>query len=162
MEDIDVKVNNFHKNIDDWISNNNIDISNEKIHGIIYEVSNIIHMSREDINKMSSIECQTAVYLLNQYAGHLKTRLARERAAKSWAEQGIGYLITSTKHDKYAKWEEKYYESVRASQTGIKLQTLKTTAEARILAGEATIVTIENAMKILENLGRQKGYEQRS
>ena len=50
----------------------------------------------------------------------------------------------------------------KTSYTGIKLQMLKTTSDARILAGEATISTIENAMKILENLGRQKGYEQRS
>lgn len=162
MEDIDVKINNFHKNIDEWIHNNHVDINSEKLGDKLHEVSQLIHLSREEVNKMSSIECQTAVYILNQQLGYLKMRLAREKAVKAWAEQGIGYLITGSKHDKYAKWEEKYYESVRSSQTGIKLQTLKTTSDARILAGEATISTIENAMKILENLGRQKGYEQRS
>lgn len=162
MEDIDIKINNFHKNIDEWIHNNHADIDSEKLGDRLYEVSKIIHLSREEINKMSSIECQTAVYILNQQLGYLKMRLARERAVKAWAEQGIGYLITGSKHDKYAKWEEKYYESIRSSQTGIKLQTLKTTADARILAGEATMGTIENAMKILENLGRQKSYEQRT
>jgi hypothetical protein len=162
MEDIDVKINNFHKNIDEWIHNNHIDIDSEKLGDTVYEVAKIIHMSREEINKMSSVECQTAVYLLNQQLGHLKMRVAREKAVKSWAEQGIGYLITGSKHDKYAKWEEKYYESIRSSQTGIKLQTLKTTADARILAAEATVGTIENAMRVLENLARSKNYEQRS
>jgi hypothetical protein len=162
VEDIDIKINNFHKNIDEWIHNNHIDIDSEKIADKIYEINKIVNMSHEELTKISSGECQISMFKLNQYLGHLKAKIAREKAAKAWAEQGIGYLITSTKHDKYAKWEEKYYESVRSSQTGIKLQTLKTTSDARILAGEATISTIENAMKILENLGRQKGYEQRS
>lgn len=162
MEDIDIKINNFHKSIDEWIHNNHADIDSQKLGDKIYEASKIIHMSREDMREMSSIECQTAVYLLNQQAGYLKMKTAREKAVKAWAEQGIGYLITGSKHDKYAKWEEKYYESIRNSQTGIKLQMLKTTADARILAAEATIGTIENAMRILENLARSKSYEQRS
>jgi hypothetical protein len=162
MEDIDIKINNFHKSIDEWIHNNHIDIDNEKLSDRLHEVTQLLHLSRDEVSKMSSIECQTAVYVLNQHLGHLKMRLAREKAVKAWAEQGIGYLITGSKHDKYAKWEEKYYESIRSSQTGIKLQTLKTTADARILAGEATIGTIENAMRVLENLARSKNYEQRS
>jgi hypothetical protein len=162
MEDIDIKISNFHKTIDDWIHNSHADIDNEKLGDKFDEVTTIIHMSREDLNKMSSVECQTAVYLLNQQAGYLKMKISREKAVKAWAEQGIGYLITGSKHDKYAKWEEKYYESIRSSQTGIKLQTLKTTADARILAGGATIETIETAMRILENLARSKSYEQRS
>jgi hypothetical protein len=36
---------------------------------------------------------------------------------------------------------------------------LKTTSEARILAGEATIGSVETAMKVLENMGRNKSYE---
>jgi hypothetical protein len=162
MEDIDVKINNFHKTIDDWIHSNHADIDNEKLGDRIYEVTQIIHMSREDLNKMSAIECQTAVYILNQQVGYLKMKISREKAVKAWAEQGIGYLITGSKHDKYAKWEEKYYESIRSSQTGIKLQMLKTTADARILAGAASVETIETAMRVLENLARSKSYEQRS
>lgn len=162
MEDIDVKIANFHKNIDDWVKNNHVDIDDEKTADKVYEVRRIIHLSREDISKMSSVECQTAVYLLNQYLGHLKAKIAKEKSVKAWAEQGIGYLVSGTKHDKYAKWEEKYYESIRSSQTGIKLQTLKTTADARILSVGATIEMIENAMRVLENLARSKSYEQRS
>jgi hypothetical protein len=162
MEDIDIKINNFHKSIDEWIHSNHVDIDSEKLGDRLCEVAQLIHLSREEIGKMSSIECQTAVYALNQQLGYLKMRMAREKAVKAWAEQGIGYLITGSKHDKYAKWEEKYYESIRSSQTGIKLQMLKTTADARILAGEATIGTIENAMRVLENLARSKNYEQRS
>jgi hypothetical protein len=90
---------------------------------------------------------------------HVKSIIAREKAVKAWAEQGIWYIVTGVSHDKYAKWEEKYHSAIRNHKSGLKLQMLKTTAEARILAGEATIGSIETAMKVFENMGRNKSYE---
>ena len=119
----------------------------------------ITDLSKEELKSMTFIDCQTAIFLLNQYLMHLKTLIAREKSVKAWAEQGLWYIVTGVQHDKYAKWEEKYHSAIRYHKSGLKLQMLKTTSDARILAGEAKIGSIETAMKVLENMGRNKSYE---
>jgi hypothetical protein len=159
MEEIDEKINKFHKNIDDWIESKHVDYGVDDSYEKCREVGNILHLSREDLKNMSVVDYQTAIYALNQYWIYLNKLLAREKAVKTWADQGIWYIITGMEHDKYTKWEEKYHMSIRASPMGIKLQILKTTAEARILATEATSSRLETAIKVLENLSRSKSYD---
>ena len=159
MEEIDERINKFHKSIDDWIESKNIDYGVDSFGDKVYEVSKVLHLSRDELKAMSSVDCQTAIFLLNQYWSYLNTLLAREKAVKTWADQGIWYIITGMQHDKYSKWEEKYHMSIRASPMGIKLQILKTTAEARILATEATAGRLETAIKVLESLSRSKSYD---
>lgn len=159
MEDIDEKINKFHKSIDDWIKNNNIDYGAGSFNEKVFEISRILHLTKEDLKAMSSVDCQMAIYALNQYSCYLNTLIAREKAVKTWADQGIWYIITGMQHEKYAKWEEKYHMSIRASPIGVKLQILKTTAEARILATEATAGRLDTAIKVLENLSRSKTYD---
>jgi len=161
MEELEEKIKKFHDNIDNWIKESKIDYGTD-FGDKADEVAKILNYSREELKSMTFPDYQASIFLLNQYLMHLKSIIAREKAVKAWAEQGIWYIVTGVSHDKYAKWEEKYYESIRSSQTGIKLQTLKTTADARILSVGATIEMIENAMRVLENLARSKSYEQRS
>lgn len=159
MEEVDDKINKFHKSIDEWIESKHIDYGLDSFGEKVHEVGKILHLSREELKAMSVIDYQTAIFLLNQYWAYLNTLLAREKAVKTWADQGIWYIITGMQHDKYSKWEEKYHMSIRASPIGIKLQILKTTAEARILATEATSSRLETAIKVLENLSRSKSYD---
>lgn len=159
MEEVDDKINKFHKSIDEWIESKHIDYGVDSFGDKVDEVGKILHLSREELKAMSVVDYQTAIFLLNQYWGYLNTLLAREKAVKTWADQGIWYIITGMQHDKYSKWEEKYHMSIRASPMGIKLQILKTTAEARILATEATSSRLETAIKVLENLSRSKSYD---
>lgn len=159
MEDIDIKISNFHKNIDEWISGHHINYGIDDSFELAQKVGHIMHLTEDDIKKMSHIDCQTAMFTLNKYIVYTSSVVAREKAVKQWTEQGIWYIVTGYQHDKYAKWEEKYHSAIRSSKSGLKLQMLKTTADARILAGEATIKGLENAIKILENISRSKSYE---
>jgi hypothetical protein len=159
MEDLDAKITNFHKNIDEWISGHNINYGIDDSFELTQRVGNIMHLMEDDIKKMSHLDCQAAMFTLNKYIVYTSSVVAREKAVKQWADQGIWYIVTGQKHDQYAKWEEKYHSAIRNHKSGLKLQMLKTTAEARILAGEATIKGIENAIRILENISRSKSYE---
>lgn len=159
MEDIDVKINNFHKNIDDWLDATKINYGMQDLSEECHRVGVIMHFTEDDIKKLSFIDCQAASFTLNKYVAYLNTVLSREKAVKQWAEQGIWYIVTGQKHNQYAKWEEKYHASIRNSKTGIKLQMLKTTAEFRILSVEAQIKGLEHAMKVLESIARSKSYE---
>jgi len=159
VEEVDDKINKFHKSIDEWIESKHIDYGLDSFGEEVNEVGKILHLSREELKAMSVVDYQTAIFLLNQYWAYLNTLLAREKAVKTWADQGIWYIITGMQHDKYSKWEEKYHMSIRACPIGIKLQILKTTAEARILATEATSSRLETAIKVLENLSRSKSYD---
>ena len=158
MEELEEKIKNFHQNIDNWIKDSKIDYGTD-FGDKIDEIGKILRLSKEELKSMVFADYQASIYLLNQYLMHLKNIIAREKAVKSWADQGIWYIVTGVSHDKYAKWEEKYHSAIRNHKSGLKLQMLKTTSEARILAGEATIGSIETAMKVLENMGRNKNYE---
>jgi len=159
MEDIDEKYAKFHKNIEDWIQGNRIDYGLNCTLDDAIKVGKIMHLQEEDIKKMSSLDCQAAIFTLNKYMTYTSLIVAREKAAKQWAEQGIWYIVTGQKHDKFAKWEEKYHSALRNHKSGLKLLMLKTTADARILAGEAQIKGFEHAMKVLENIARSKSYD---
>jgi hypothetical protein len=159
MEELDAKITNFHKNIDEWISGHNINYGIDDSFELAQRVGQIMHFTEDDIKKLSNLDCQAAIFTLNKYIVYTNSLLAREKAVKQWAEQGIWYIITGQKHDQYAKWEEKYHSAIRNSKSGLKLQMLKTTADARILAGEATAKGLEHAIKVLENIARSKSYE---
>ena len=158
MEELEDKIKKFHENIDNWIRESKIDYGTD-FGDKANDVGQILHYSREELKVMTFPDYQASIFLLNQYLMHLKSIVAREKAVKAWAEQGIWYIVTGVSHDKYAKWEEKYHSAIRNHKSGLKLQMLKTTAEARILAGEATIGSVETAMKVFENMGRNKSYE---
>lgn len=159
MEEIDEKITKFHKNIDDWISSHHINYGIDDSYDLAIRVGKIMHFTEDEIKKLSNIDCQAAIFTLNKYMTYMNSVTAREKAVKQWAEQGIWYIITGYQHDKYAKWEEKYHSAIRNHKSGLKLQMLKTTADARILSGEATIKGLEHAIKVLENIGRSKSYE---
>lgn len=159
MEELEEKIKKFHENIDEWISGHNINYGMDNSFELTQRVGKIMRFTEDDIKKLSNTDCQAAMFTLNKYVIYTSSVVAREKAVKQWTEQGIWYIITGQKHDQYAKWEEKYHSAIRSSKSGLKLQMLKTTADARILAGEATIKGLENAIKILENIGRSKSYE---
>lgn len=159
MEDIDEKCAKFHKNIDDWINSNNLDYGLNCTLDDAIAVGKIMHFKEEDVKSMSALECQAAIFTLNKYMTYMNAIVAREKAVKQWAEQGIWYIITGQQHDKYAKWEEKYHSAIRGHKSGLKLLMLKTTADARILSCESQVKGFENAMKVLENVSRSKSYE---
>lgn len=159
MDDIEKKCEAFQKSIDDWISGHFIDYGLKNSSELVGRVYQIMYMSEEDLRKMSSVDCQTAIYSLNKYMTYINNVIAREKAVKQWAEQGIWYIITGQKHEKYAKWEEKYYSAIRNSEIGLKLQKLKTTSESRILSAESQVKGIEQSIKVLENISRSKSYE---
>ena len=158
MEELEEKINNFHQNNENRIRESKVDYGTD-FGDKSNESKKILDLSKEELKSMTFADYQASIYLLNQYLMHLKTIIAREKAVKAWAEQGIWYIVTGVSHDKYAKWEEKYHSAIRNHKSGLKLQMLKTTSEARILAGEAAIGSVEMAMKVLENMGRNKSYE---
>lgn len=159
MDDIDQKYAKFHENIDNWIDSNHLDYGLKCSLEDAIHVGKIMHLKEEDVKKMSSLDCQAAIFTINKYMTYMGSVVAREKAVKQWCEQGIWYIVTGQQHDKYAKWEEKYHSALRNHKSGLKLQMLKTTAEARILAGESQIKGFEHAIKVLESIGRSKSYE---
>jgi len=159
MDDIDQKYAKFHENIDNWINSNHRDYGLKCSLEDAIRVGEIMHLKEEDVKKMSSLDCQAAIFTINKYMTYMGSVVAREKAVKQWCEQGIWYIVTGQQHDKYAKWEEKYHSALRNHKSGLKLQMLKTTAEARILAGESQIKGFEHAIKVLESIGRSKSYE---
>jgi len=159
MDDIDQKYAKFHENIDNWINSNHLDYGLKCSLEDAIRVGEIMHLKEEDVKKMSSLDCQAAIFTINKYMTYMGSVVAREKAVKQWCEQGIWYIVTGQQHDKYAKWEEKYHSALRNHKSGLKLQMLKTTAEARILAGESQIKGFEHAIKVLESIGRSKSYE---
>lgn len=159
MEDIDEKYSKFHNNINEWISGKNLDYGLECTLEDAIAVGKIMHLKEEDVKAMSSADCQAAIFTLNRYMTYMNSIIAREKATKQWAEQGIWYIVTGQQHDKYAKWEEKYHSAIRGHKSGLRLLMLKTTADARILSCEAQVKGFENAIKVLENMSRSKSYE---
>lgn len=159
MDDLEQKYTKFHNNIDEWIKGHNINYGMDDSIELARRVGQIMHLSEDEIKKLSNVDCQAAIFTLNKYVTYTNSVVAREKAVKQWTEQGIWYIVTGYQHDKYAKWEEKYHSAIRNHKSGLKLQMLKTTAEARILAGEATVKGLEHAIKVLENIGRSKAYE---
>lgn len=159
MEDIEEKYNKFHQNIDEWIDSKNLDYGLKTTLEDAIRVGEIMHLKEEDIKKMSSLDCQAAIFTINKYMTYTSSIVAREKAVKQWCEQGIWYIVTGQKHDKYAKWEEKYHTALKNHKSGLRLLMLKTTAEARILAGESQIKGFEQAIKVLESISRSKSYD---
>lgn len=159
MEDIDQKYEKFHQNINEWIDSNKLNYGlNCSLEDAI-RVGQIMHFTEDDIKKLSFIDCQAAIFTLNKYMTYMGSIIAREKAVKQWCDQGIWYIVTGQKHDKYAKWEEKYHSALRNHKSGLRLLMLKTTAEARILTGESQIKGFEHAIKVLESIGRSKSYD---
>lgn len=160
MDDIDVKIANFHKNLDEWISGHNINYGMDNSQDLAKRVGEIMNWTEDKVKQLSHMECQAAIFSLNKYLTYMNSMLAREKSVKQWAEQGILYMITGYEFDKFVKWEEKYYITIRLhKESGAKLHKLKTVSESRILETEATVKGVELAIKILENVGKGKLYE---
>jgi hypothetical protein len=159
MDDIEEKIKNFHKTIDNWISEHKIDYGSKVNEDQFKETCRIMNFTKDDLKSISAIDAQIAIYNLNQYLHYLHTVVDREKAVKAWVDQTIGYIVSGSKLDKYMKWEEKYHMAIRNHSSGLKLQILKTTAEARILSGGSSISTTQNAIKALENIGRSRSYD---
>ena len=159
MEDIDEKYARFHKNIDEWIDSNKLDYGLNTTLEDAIRVGEIMHLKEEDIKKLTPLDCQVYIFTINKYMTYMGSILAREKAVKQWAEQGIWYIVTGQKHDKFAKWEEKYHAAIRNHKSGLRLLMLKTTADARILSCESQIKGFEYAIKVLENISRSKSYD---
>ena len=155
MGDIEEKLQNFLTKIDQWMYSSNIQYRNAPFDKND-EVLNILDCNINDLRERTTENHQENIMILNQYRHQLLHVVAREKSIKAWAEQGINYLIAGKEFNKFMKWEEKYFTVIKKNAVGEKLQELKTTSEARIMSAEATIKTVETAIKVLENLGRSK------
>lgn len=159
MENIDERLGNFHKTLDNWISEHKIDYGANLEDERFKEICRIMRFTEQDLKSLSAIDIQTAIYNLNYYMHYIHVITDREKAVKAWVEQTIGYIISGLQFDKFLKWEEKYNLAIRSHKSGVRLQMLKTTADYRILSGNNSISTIQNAIKVLENIGRNRGYD---
>lgn len=157
-DEIDVKLENFLAKISNWMNLNGITYPNDNIQNI-NDIECILDGSPKDLRDSTAQSCQENLFTLNQYLYRLNMSLSKERSVKAWAEQGINFLIASKEFSPYIKWEEKKFIIVKESKIGAKLQELKTISESRIMVCEAMIKRVENAMKIIENVGRVKTYE---
>lgn len=158
MDDIEQKVNEFCQKIEDWISINKIDYGvtdSEEIENC----NKILSMTEKDLRNLNSMDCQIYLFSLNKYLYYLNRILAREKSVKTYADQGIWYIVSGFSNEKMFKWEERYYNALRRSKIATELQKLKTASEVRSHHTEITIKTVEGAIKILENIGRSKSYD---
>lgn len=153
--DSDERIAKFYSDIDEWIKNNKIG------YGSTFEseeeVQKILNFKREEISSLTNEECMVYSYVLQQYANHLSLILGREKAAKQWASDGIWYIVSDKmSHDRYAKWEEKYYGAIKQSELAKNLMKLKSTCESRVNILTDTLSNVKSMSETLMQLGRSK------
>lgn len=158
QDEIDVKLANFLVKISNWMNLNDITYPSDNFQDI-NKIECILDGNPVDFRDSTAQQCQENLFVLNQYLYRLNVSLSKEKSVKAWAEQGINFLIASKEFSPYIKWEEKKFIIVKESKIAAKLQELKTVSDARIIMAEAMIKKVENAMRIIENIGRTKIYE---
>jgi len=157
--ELENKISNFLSKISEWISSHNIAYSDKECFDDYENANNILNSDYKKICSYTNHEYQEKLFLLNQYYTYLNLALSREKSAKTWADQGLNYVLAGKNFSQFIKWEERKAIVLRESQVAAKLQELKMTAEARIMVLEAQMHNIETSMKILENVARNKIYE---
>jgi hypothetical protein len=123
------------------------------------EVENILNLGIDQIKSLDYNECCTYSYKLSVYAEYIDSLLSKQKIAMDWADDGIWYIISDKINnygDKYTKWQEKYFRSIKENPLASQILKVKNSASARIKALEDKSQNIKKLSDILLTLSKRK------
>lgn len=148
------KLNEFISAIEEWkLCKNVVKIEeNENVH-------NLLNMKYEELLNLSYDQCLAFSYELHAYAEYIESIKTKEDIILNWAESSIWYIISDVMSQyggQYAKWQEKYYASIKENPLASQILIIKNYAESRValLSGKST--RIQKMAEILTSLSRRK------
>jgi hypothetical protein len=148
------RYNSFIENIEDWIKSIGIiEVSPNE------SVEKSLSLSFSDLKNLSYEECQMLAYELYCYAEYVDSLLAKQKITHDWAEDAIWYIICDKINqygDKYTKWQEKYFYSIKENPLASQILKVKNTAHARMEILKNKSENIKKISETLNNLAKRR------
>ena len=123
------------------------------------EVENILNLGIDQIKSLDYNECCAYSYKLSVYAEYIDSLLSKQKIAMDWADDGIWYIISDKINnygDKYTKWQEKYFRSIKENPLASQILKVKNAASARIKILEDKSQNIKRLSDTLLTLSKRK------
>jgi hypothetical protein len=97
------------------------------------DVTQLLSLSRLEVNKMTAEECSEASYMLRSFAFNLQKEYNREIARVHWANEQIDKVVCKEieQFDKYAKYDQKRALAIANNSYAYRLNEISIYASAR-------------------------------
>lgn len=122
-------------------------------------VSRLLNMKYEELLQLSYDECLAFSYELHAYAEYIESVKAKEDIILNWAESSLWYIICDSMNQyggQYAKWQEKYYSSIKENPLASQILVIKNFAESRVTMLNGKSTRVQKMAEILNSLSRRK------
>jgi hypothetical protein len=96
------------------------------------ELNEYLHMSRDQLEKLTPEDCAQISYRLGQFSFHVQRTINREIARYNWAEETIKEVISDEVNNyKGYGYIEKSYQAIKHNDRAISLNKIKKYAKQR-------------------------------
>jgi hypothetical protein len=96
------------------------------------ELNEYLHMSRDQLEKLTPEDCAQISYRLGQFSFHIQRTINREIARYNWAEETIKEVISDEVNNyKGYGYIEKSYQAIKHNDRAISLNKIKKYAKQR-------------------------------
>lgn len=129
MKDIDEKLQEFIKSLDDYEKRIQL-VTPQKPS----DIDSYMDIAADKLKLMTDDECGTAAVKLTQYNIYLQREINRQVAIKNWAKANIDAFIAETwnQYDKFIKVDIRQYLIEKENNAAARLNKIYITASSRV------------------------------
>lgn len=146
---------NFINKIDEWVSNNKLDISRIN-HDKCEEVLNLGY---EELKTLPGPDLIAYSYILSGYSDYINKESNRLKAIIEYASNSINYIVApviDNYGDNFVKYEKKYNLAIRENPLAAKLNELKNESMLRFQCLENKALNMKRMSDIILELSKRK------
>jgi len=127
------------------------------------QVSKYFSMNITQLNKLSTIECAEAAYILAQYSFYFQRMYNRESAKHRWAQDQLSKLVCDKMkdYDKYAKYDHKISLIAKENNVVNRLQSVISYTSQMMERMNFLSTSIKTMCEAMSNLQKTKSYSNR-
>ena len=150
------QVNEWDRVLDEY--ENNIGLSTYKIDAFSEtELNTYLHMSRDEIEKLTPEDCAQISYRLAQFAFHVQRTINRETARLNWADESIKETIADEINTyKGYGYIEKSLQAIKHNDKASALNKIKKYAKQRSDRLQYLATNIKNLSDIMLSVQKTK------
>lgn len=124
----------------------------------------LFDISESELLKLNSEECIAKSFKISGYAMYIRSQLNENLARLNWCEDSLNRIIAKQYNDfdPYMKYEVRRQAIIDGDSFAYKVEKLRSRLKARVVILEDKLKDIRDMAETIKELGRRKGFNERS